>query len=998
MATNKKNNINTSTNRRSSKYENEKAIKHKHSRNTPNKNWNSSSNNKNNKINKRDNIKRKETNNIPRKKDKLDRTGWIFLGVVFFVFVIILLKTMGMVMTLITVVGMFLIILLAMFLKRVRRKRVVRIITNILMILILLGGFAVIGGIAYFGYIIVEDANPKWDTSKLTSKESTILYTADGKEYANLSTERREKISYSEISENLINAIIATEDSRFFDHNGFDPLRFFKAGLLQVSGDSEAGGASTLSMQVIKNNMTSKVATGIEGIKRKFSDIYLAVFKLEKEYTKEQIMEFYINLHYLGSNSYGVEEASHTYFGKSASDLNLSEAALLAGMYQSPNTYNPKTNPEAAAERRETVLKLMYNHGYITKEEKDAANAIPIKDLIINSNSSTFNSYQSYIDTVIDELENEWGIDPYNTSLAIYTNIDLKKQEGLDRIFNGSGFNWENGVVQAGIAAVDVHTGKITAVGGSRNNEARTLNRATTGKQQIGSTAKPIFDYGPGMEYEGWSTYTMFDDSPYHYSSGQPIRDSDRRYMGNITLRTALAQSRNIPALKAFQKGSNDKKYKCVTSLGITPETTEGSTYMHEAHSIGAFNGSNPLEMAAAYAAFANGGIYYKPYTINKIVYRDTGETVEYEAEGVQVMSSATAYMITYCLRYAVTDGLSKGASVPGIKVAAKTGTTNYTSEIAKKNNLPSYAVKDAWIIGYDTDTAVGMWYGYDKIYDGKKTNYYLKSVTSGFKVNVQTERNRLYVTAGKVLFTSNGKDFKVPNTVVRVAVEKGSNPAKLASSSTPSGKVTYEYFRKGTEPTEVSTAYSKLGNVTGLTATYDAATKNVRLSWKAAAKSNDADVTYGDFEYKIYKDNKYVTFTTNTYYNYTGSDSEGTYKVVTSYRNYSDIDSSGATAKIGVSETDTYSYTATAHIVEGSYDTDNKCLTKGANLTDCVTVTRSDGQVITSGYTVSLSIKDADGDEVTLDDGGTPKTITYTIRYHGKTFYAVVHGVKANE
>ena len=290
------------------------------------------------------------------------------------------------------------------------------------------------------------------------------------------------------------------------------------------------------------------------------------------------------------------------------------------------------------------------------------------------------------------------------------------------------------------------------------------------------------------------------------------------------------------------------------------------------------------------------------------------------------------------------------------------------------------------------------MWYGYDKIYDGKKTNYYLKSVTSGFKVNVQTERNRLYVTAGKVLFTSNGKDFKVPNTVVRVAVEKGSNPAKLASSSTPSGKVTYEYFRKGTEPTEVSTAYSKLGNVTGLTATYDAATKNVRLSWKAAAKSNDADVTYGDFGYKIYKDNKYVTFTTNTYYNYTGSDSEGTYKVVTSYRNYSDIDSSGATAKIGVSETDTYSYTATAHIVEGSYDTDNKCLTKGANLTDCVTVTRSDGQVITSGYTVSLSIKDADGDEVTLDDGGTPKTITYTIRYHGKTFYAVVHGVKANE
>ena len=991
MATSKKSN---NTNRRSSKYENEKSIKHKHSRNTPNKNWNSNSTDKNTKKE----IKKKETRKTPEKKEKLDKTGWVFLGIVFFVFIIILLKTMGTTMALITVLGVLIIIGLAMFLKKIRRKKVIRIITNILFILILLGGFTVIGAVTYFGYLIVEDANPKWDTSKLTSKESTILYTADGKEYANLSTERREKISYSEISENLVNAIIATEDSRFFDHNGFDPLRFFKAGLLQVSGDSEAGGASTLSMQVIKNNMTSKVASGIEGIKRKFSDIYLAVFKLEKEYTKEQIMEFYINLHYLGSNSYGVEEASHTYFGKSASELNISEAALLAGMYQSPNTYNPKIHPDAAAERRETVLKLMYNHGYITKEEKDEANAIPIKDLIVNTNESNFNSYQSYIDTVIDELEKDWGIDPYNTSLEIYTNIDLKKQAGLDKIFSGTGFKWENKVVQAGIAAVDVHTGKIVAVGGSRTNEARTLNRATTGKRQIGSTAKPIFDYGPGMEYEGWSTYTIFDDSPYQYSSGQPIRDSDRKYMGKITLRTSLAQSRNIPALKAFQKVSNDKKYKFVTGLGITPETTEGSTYLHEAHSIGAFNGSNPLEMAAAYAAFANGGTYYKPYAINKIVYRDTGETVEYEAEGVQVMSSSTAYMITYCLRYAVTDGLSKGASVPGIKVAAKTGTTNFTSEIAKKHHLPSYAVNDAWIIGYDPDTAVGMWYGYDKIYDGKKTNYYLKSVTSGFKVNVQTERNRLYVTAGKILFTSKGKDFKVPNTVVKVAVEKGSNPAKLASSSTPSGKVTYEYFKKGTEPTEVSSTYSKLSNVTGLTATYDAATKNVRLSWKAAAKSNDADITYGDFGYKIYKDNKFITFTKNTYYNYTGSDSQGTYKVVTSYKNYSDIDSSGATAKITVDQTDTYSYTAQAHIVSGSYDINNKCLTRGANLTDCVTVTRSDGSVITQGYTVSLSIKDSNGSEVALnDDGNSPKTITYTVKYHGKTFYAKVTGVTAN-
>lgn len=951
--------------------------------------------------NKKDNEQPKNNGeNMPKKrnkKTKLDSNSLIFFGIIFFVTLVIFLKSMGILMGTLTMIGIILIILCSIFLKRLRKNKAARIITNIFTILFLIVCIVGVCGVAYFAYVIVMEA-PNWDTSKLNSKETTILYDSKGTEYAELGTEKRELINYEDVSENLINAIIATEDSRYFTHNGFDALRFLKAGLGQVLGNSDAGGASTLSMQVVKNSFTDAKLTAMNssGIKRKFTDIYLAVFKLEKEYSKEAIFEFYINNHFLGSNSYGVEQAAETYFGKSASELTISEAALIAGMFQAPTSYNPFSNPKAATERRSQVLNLMYNHGYITDEERNIANSIPVESLIVESSTTETLAYQSYIDTVIDELIDKYDIDPYSTSLKVYTNIDLERQAGLDAIFNGTTFKWENDVVQSGIAAVDVDTGKIVAIAGGRNTGARQLNRANSITKQIGSTAKPIFDYAPAMEYAGYSTYTLIKDEKYYYSSGQEIRNSDRKYMGTITLRTALAQSRNVPALKAFQAVDNEDIYNFVTSLGLTPETSNNSTYLHEAHSIGAFNGSNPLEMAAAYAAFANGGTYYEPYTINKIVFRDTGETHEYESEGTRVMSEATAYMITYSLRTAVTDGLSSGAAVSGINVAAKTGTTNFTEQTAKLYNLPSTAVNDAWIVGYDPDTAVAMWYGYDSIYkqeSSKKTcstkAYFLKSASSGCKTNVQTERNRLYQTAGKVLFTSKGKDFKVPSSVVKVAVEMGTNPAKLASSATPKSKITYEYFAKGTEPTEISTTYIKLSNVTNLTASYDVFTGNVNLSWSAAVQGKDYDDSYGDFGYRIYLDGSYLGFTTETSYTVTGlSNPVGTYKVVTTYENYSETDSSGATAKITEAQTDTSIYTASIQANTRMHigDNVNSCFIAGTVSNSCVTFYK-DGNVISDGYSVTVSIADSDGNTVAINTSYADSyTATFKIEYNGTT------------
>jgi len=953
-------------------------------------------NNKNNKNDKfLNNItlkKKKESSDVKmakkKKFKKIDKNILILIGVFYLLCLLIFLKTTDQLMTILTLAGITIIILFSYILKIIRRNKVVRIITNILTVFILLCCIAGVCGVAYFGYNIVKSA-PDWNIQKLDTIEKSIIYNADGSvKYAELGSERREKITYDKTSENLINAVIATEDSRFFQHNGFDPIRFFKASIGQLRGNPNAGGASTLSMQIIKNQFTNAYVNDFndEGIKRKFTDIYLAVFKLEKEYTKQEILEFYINNHTLGNNSYGVEQASQTYFGKSASHLTLAEASLLAGIYQATDSYNPFLHPDKATFRRGQVLNLMYNHGYITAEERDLANAIPVESLLASKPEKQ--KYQAYIETVVQELQDQWHVNPFTTSLKIYTNIDFERQQGLEDIFDGKTFKWENKVVLAGIAAVDVHSGKILAIRGDRSDEAYSINYATKAVNQIGSTAKPLFDYGPGMEYNGWSTYTLFEDEKHYYSSGQEIRNSDRKYMGTLTLREALAHSRNVPALKAFQAVDNDKIYDFVTNLGIKPETKNGDKYLHEAHSIGAFNSTSPLQMAAAYAAFANGGIYYEPYTVSKIVYRDTGETVEYEPEEKRAMSDSTAYMMTYALRYAVTNGLSSGAAIKGINVAAKTGTTNFTEDVAKKNNLPSYAVKDAWIVGYDPDTAVAMWYGYDKIYDGK-TGYFLKSASSGFKVNITTERNRLYQTAGKVLFKSKGKDFKVPNSVVKVAVEKGTDPAKLASSATPKDKVTYEYFKKGTEPTEVSSAYIKQSNVSDLKATYNIYAESVSLTWSGVGPNGESEESYGRFGYKIYKDNKYLGFTTDTSYTVKDQPSPiGTYKVVTCYEDYGDTASSGVTVKITENDIDTATYTAELVIPGGLNYTIgaqvDSCLTNGQVSSSCAILYR-DGEPV-SDHSISVTIKNSNNENSDIDTSidGT-YTVTFDISYNNK-------------
>lgn len=888
--------------------------------------------------------------------------------------------------------------------KKKKVKKILKLLLNIFLLLLLIG---LIGGIVFAVYIVVKA--PNFDPKNLYSTESSIVYDKNGKQITKLGVEKRKNVNYDDLPQVLVDAIIATEDSRFMQHNGFDLPRFLKASAGQVvnkiTGHGNAGGGSTLTMQVSKNNYTSVESSGFEGIVRKFTDIYISIFKLEKNYSKEEIIEFYVNIPYLGNNSYGVEQACQSYFGKSVSDINLSEASLIAGLFQAPASYDPYRHPDYAEERRNTVLYLMQRHGYITKEEAEDAKKISVTSLLRSSNpESESNEYQSYIDVVIDEVEEKTGNNPYTTGMKIYTNLDTDKQTVLNDLMNGKTWTWKDDKVQAGVAIVDVNTGALVAVGGGRNRTgARQLNYATDITRQIGSCAKPLFDYGPAFEYNNAGLASQVYDGPHSYSSGVAIRNVDGSYGGTMTYKYALAASRNIPALKVFQSVDNSKIKEFVTKLGITPEI-DSNGGLHEAHALGAFTGSNPKSMAAAYAAFANGGYYAEPYTINKVEYIDSDKTVSLKSKRTRVMSDSTAYMITDALTYAVSSYGNIGGSVSGVQLAAKTGTTMFDETARKKYGYPSSANMDMWVTGYTPEYAVSLWYGYTEAEKG----YYLGS--EGYSVRGKIFRQIISGISDK----SGSKKFTVPSSVVKVTVEKETSPLMLPSANTPDNMKVTEYFKKGTQPTEVSPRYSALPNASGLTAKTNG--NQVELTWTAAEKPEYLTDDYfrknyknyfgssletalssrkasdGEFGYEVLvKDNNTGTtnslgFTTETSFKTTKINSNVTYIVKTKLANLSCTASSGITTNVK-GEPEKTSSLLTYELNGNLKDT----ATVGNSYTDAGIKVFSDGIDVTSKAKITVSCAElgtsgkAQKETYTFTKAGT-YTLKYTISYNGST------------
>lgn len=850
--------------------------------------------------------------------------------------------------------------------RKVSKKK--KMILNILIICVI--AFASLMAV-FFAYIIVKA--PKFDPNNLKFTQMSELYDTEGNIITKMGNENRTEISYDDLPEVLIDAIIATEDSKFFQHNGFDLARFMKASMYQLVGKN-GGGASTLTMQIAKNNYTSTESKGFEGITRKFTDIYLSIFKIERKYTKKEILEFYVNDSYLGNGAYGVEQASLNYFGKSVSELNLAEASFIAGLFQSPTYYNPYNYPERAEGRRKTVLYLMQRHGYITEEEKEIAENSPITSYIKKTQTSgTYSEYQGYIDTVVEELENEYDLNPYTTPLKIYTAMNRSKQDFVNKVMNGEAWKWENENAQAGVVMTDSASGEVLAVGAGRNkNSERSYNYATMTNRQIGSTAKPIFDYGPAVEYLGWGTVNYIDDTPTTYSDGTKISNSDGGYKGRLPLYQALGLSRNVTALKTFQQVSkeagNDKILKFASSLGITPEIDKNGK-IHEAHSIGSFTGStkkeesrnSPMTMAGAYQTFSNGGYYIKPHTIKKFVYKDTDEVVETKSAKTRIMNDSTAYIINYSLNWSATEGLAKSAAgISGVQTAAKTGTSNFDEATRKRYHLSNKAVNDLWVCGYTPKQTITFWYGYDSITKGHST-------TSSWST-----RDKFYRNLAENLFDKDGSSFARPSSIEEVSVIRNSIPLKKALYGGVVG-----YFRKGTGPDETGTEQAEqLPSVSGVTSSISGNT--VHLKWNGISAEDmvnlNFDDSYGTLGYDIYvKDGSggsevYVGTTTSTSYTHTTSYSNPVYVIYTAYSNYKTNRSKGVEHKVSVTS-DFDVKISNSTIEQGKTFVDNKPIIVLYNSVD-----------VTDGATITLESGSVDTNIL-----GTYK-LTYKVTYQGKS------------
>src|SRR5690625_1230143 len=697
------------------------------------------------------------------------------------------------------------------------KKPIWKKIMYTLLTLFAVGCLSVFGVFLYF--ILTA---PKLDVDKLDVAYSSQFYNKDGDLFADIGEEKRIKVQYDELPDVLIDAVTATEDARFFDHPGIDIRRIAGAIKANIKHGFGSEGASTITQQVVENMFL----TPDKKLKLKVQEQWLAL-QLEREYSKEQILEMYLNKIFYGNNAYGVAKAAEVYFGiKDLEELNLVQAAILAGLPQRPSAYNPFENPDLMKERVDTVLTLMVRHGKITQKEADEAREIEIESVLTDKKPKPL-PYDAFVQEATEEIKEKLpDVDVYTAGLKVYTTLDNDIQEHVEFLLTDSEenpINYPDEDLLAGMVVLDTKNGAIRAIGGSRNRD--TLfgsNYATEAYRQPGSTIKPLLAYGPAIEYKKWSTYEQInDDKPYEAGGSNPIRNWNRQYQGWISARQALAQSLNVPAVKTFEEVGADQAKQFAENLGIE----FADEHLNVRDVIGGTRTNvSPLQLAGAFSAFGNEGIYTEPYAVTKVEFPD-GSVIELKPESEAVMADYTAYMVTDMLKSVLTSGTGTNANIPHLPVAGKTGTTNVEGKQGANNS---------WFVGYTTNFSIAVWTGYEEN----------NRVISDTQVPHRLFTNTM-IEISKDIETS---DFTKPDSVVEVQIEKGSNPPALPSEHTPSENIVTELFVKGTEPKNVSEVYDEVEPVTNLTATYNETANAIDISWGYEA---DRDVSF-EVSYKV--------------------------------------------------------------------------------------------------------------------------------------------------
>lgn len=601
---------------------------------------------------------------------------------------------------------------------------------------------------------------PKISRSDLTSQSITTIYDDQDRVISRLGAQKREYAKDNQIPKQLKNAVVSIEDRRFYKHHGVDTIRILGAATSNVFGRS-AGmqGGSTLTQQLVKLSVFSTAASD-RTLKRKAQEAWLAI-NVEQHFSKSQILDFYINKVYMGNGIYGMQTAAQYYYGKDLNDLDLSQLALLAGMPQSPTYYNPLvSNTKYATQRRNEVLNAMVRSNYITQSQANQAASESVTAGLdpdhgnISGSGTAVDSkvVDPYVKQVLANLQAQ-GYDPYSDGLKVHTNLDLDAQQHLYDAANKN-VQFQNDKMQAGVAVTDPHNGQIIAMLGGRHtgNVVYGLNRAVQSNRSSGSTAKPLMDYGPAIEYLQWPTFKSIADTRFVFpGTNTVLHDFDKKYKGNMTMREALVQSRNVPAIRALQAVGIKRATSFLDGLGISqkqPYTLQNGIALY----------ISPLQVSAAYAAFANGGTYYKPYYISSITTQD-GSVKQFNPKGKRAMNKATAYMITDMLKGVFTDsqGSATDARLDGVNQAGKTGTTNYPG------NSSQSGVMDSWMAGYTKNYSIAVWTGYDHPLEpgGSISEQYVKSAQLLYKDLMQ------YLDS-----QNHASDWTMPDTVEAVRVK----------------------------------------------------------------------------------------------------------------------------------------------------------------------------------------------------------------------------------